>query len=758
MALLFAFLMLAAFLTASAANMVAELSNSIEALFAKSRVPHFVQMHAGEVDRRQITNFAADNRFVRDSQLVEMVNIHGADILLNGDPLTEKASIMDHYFVKQNKAFDVLLNMNSTPVHVNQGEIAIPIYYKQQKNIKLGDNIKIAGLSLTVKDFVRDAQMNPSIIHSKRFVISEADFNRLKQEKAGDLEYLVEFRLKDLNDLSAFRKDYVAAEMPAKGPSVDYPLFRTLNALTDGMVAAVLILISLLLGIIAMLCIRFIILASMEEDTREIGVMKAIGIRQHAITKIYLLKYMVLAVAASLSGYAASLLLGKYFTGNLLLYMGKAPMPLLLRLVPVAAVGLTCLLIVLFCLYILRRLSRMSAVEAMRSAETGQRPGRASKLPLYKSKLLPVSVFLGIRDAITRFGMYLLLCTVLFIAAFMAIVPVHFLNTIQSPDFIRYMGVEKSDIRMDLQEMADAEKFNHVVRTLERDPDVAQFAAHSTSRLRVLVAEGIWEPLTIETGDFSKFPLSYVKGKAPSRKNEIALSYLNSEDLEKEVGDLLRLKVGKQEEQMIVSGIYQDITNGGRTAKAVLDHNKGDILRYQISLDVKPGIDIAKKTAAYAERFPFAKVTGLQGYVTQTFQNTIDQVRLFTMIAMVIAASIAALIASLFLKMVLAKDASQIGIMKGMGLSVRSIRLHYLTSMLATSVLGIALGTAAASLLGEMLAGMFLSFMGASDINFVIVPVHAYLLCPLALLIAVTGAALAGMDPIKKNTVMELGK
>jgi len=110
------------------------------------------------------------------------------------------------------------------------------------------------------------------------------------------------------------------------------------------------------------------------------------------------------------------------------------------------------------------------------------------------------------------------------------------------------------------------------------------------------------------------------------------------------------------------------------------------------------------------------------------------------------------------LKMVLAKDASQIGIMKGLGLSVRSIRLQYLTSMLATSILGIAFGTAAASLLGERLAGMFLSFMGASDIDFVIVPIHAYLLCPLALLIAVTGAAFAGMDPIKKNTVMELGK
>jgi len=750
--------MLAAFLAASASNMVAELSNSIEVLFTKSRVPHFVQMHAGELDRNQMEDFAAGNRFVQDSQLVEMVNIHGADILLNDQPLTEKTSIMDHYFVKQNNNFDLLLNMQSSPLQIHEGEVAIPVYYKQQKDIRLGDSIKIAGLTLKVTDFVRDAQMNPSIIHSKRFVISEADMERLKHGKATSLEYLVEFRLKDLGHLPAFRKDYAAAGMPAKGPTVDYPLFRTLNALTDGMVAAVLILVSLLLGIIALLCIRFIILASMEEDAREIGVMKAIGIRQHAIAKIYVLKYLVLAVTASLAGYIASLFLGGYFTGHVLLYMGKAPLPLMLRLVPLVTVGLACLLLVLFCFVILRRLGRISAVEALRSAETQQRPGRALKLQLHRSRLLPVPFFLGIRDAATRVRLYLLLCIVLFIAAFMAIVPTHFLNTIQSPDFIRYMGVEKSDIRIDLQEKANAEMFNRMIRILETDQNVEQFAAHSTKRLSVRGTEGIWEPLTVETGDFSKFPLSYVKGTAPVRKNEIALSYLNSEDLKKEVGDLLQLKTSKKEKQMVVSGIYQDITNGGRTAKAVLNDSGEDILRYQISLNMKPGINVSKKTEEYAERFPFAKVTGLQDYVSQTFQNTIDQVRLFTIIALVIAVAIAALIASLFLKMVLAKDASQIGIMKGMGVSSRSIQLQYLTSMLVVSIFGIGAGAATASLLGEQIAGLLLSIMGASDIDFVIVPIHAYLLCPLALLIAVAGAALAGMDPIRKNSIIGMGK
>ena len=44
---------------------------------------------------------------------------------------------------------------------------------------------------------------------------------------------------------------------------------------------------------IAALCIRLTFLATMDEDMREIGVMKAIGISKKDIKKVYLNKYRV---------------------------------------------------------------------------------------------------------------------------------------------------------------------------------------------------------------------------------------------------------------------------------------------------------------------------------------------------------------------------------------------------------------------------------------------------------------------------------
>ena len=70
---LFVFVMLSALLVASGTNMILELSNSLNYLFIKSDTPHFVQMHAGEVDQAEIERWTASNSLVKRQQTVEMV-------------------------------------------------------------------------------------------------------------------------------------------------------------------------------------------------------------------------------------------------------------------------------------------------------------------------------------------------------------------------------------------------------------------------------------------------------------------------------------------------------------------------------------------------------------------------------------------------------------------------------------------------------------------------------------------------------------
>ena len=73
----FAFIFLAALLAASGTNLIIELSNSLNVLFARAHTPHFVQMHAGPLDQAKIDSWTAANEMVSDQQTVEMITVDG---------------------------------------------------------------------------------------------------------------------------------------------------------------------------------------------------------------------------------------------------------------------------------------------------------------------------------------------------------------------------------------------------------------------------------------------------------------------------------------------------------------------------------------------------------------------------------------------------------------------------------------------------------------------------------------------------------
>jgi putative ABC transport system permease protein len=220
------------------------------------------------------------------------------------------------------------------------------------------------------------------------------------------------------------------------------------------------------------------------------------------------------------------------------------------------------------------------------------------------------------------------------------------------------------------------------------------------------------------------------------------------------VGDTLQFVVDGREQEMVVSGVYQDVTNGGLTAKANLPFNKETVLWYVVAVDVKGNINA--KIDEYNKAFYPAKVTHLEGYVAQTFGNTIEQLKLITTVAIVIAISVSILITSLFLKMLIAKDYSQIAIMKSLGASLQDTRIQYVTRALVVLNLGIIIGTIISNTFGQSLVSAVMSQMGASQIEFVIKPIQAYVLSPLALMLVVTVTTLISIASIKETSITRM--
>lgn len=735
------FVAAAAMLVSLAAILGVNLFGAIDTLMTQAKTPHFMQMHAGEINMERLAEFAAADENVEEFQVLEFLGIEGSQMVFGENSLSD--NVQDNGLSVQSEKFDFLLDLGGNVIHVSDGEIYVPICYGKDQTVKVGDKAVISGKEFIVAGFLRDSQMNSTLSSSKRFLVSKQDYEVLKG--TGSSEYLIEFRLKDASKLSVFETAYTNAGMEANGPMITYPLFKTINAVSDGMMIGIILLVSVLAVAIAFMCIRFTLLAKMEDDYREIGVMKAIGLRVSEIKKIYLIKYIVIALTGSILGFALSFLFKGVLLENIRLYMGESENEFAALLFGIIGILAVFSAIIAYVNGVLRRFRKISPAQAIRFGTSREKAAGTKYFSLSKNRLLDTNLFLGVKDVLARKGIYGTMLGVLVLAAFIVIVPQNLYNTISGENFFTYMGIGKCDIRIDLQQTDHIpEKTAEILDTMKSDQDIEKYVVLTTKTFPVKLDNGLEERIKVELGDHSVFPVQYSKGRAPSGDNEIALSVLNSEELGKTVGDVVTLIIDGKVKELTVCGLYSDITNGGKTSKASFRDQSPDIMWSMFSAKLADHSFVAEKGAEYAQKFAYAKVSEIDEYVNQTLGNLISSVGKASFAAMAASLFITALITLMFMKMLIAKDRYPIAVMKAVGFKNSDLIKQYIFRSVFVLLIGIVLGTILANTLGELIAGLVISSFGASSFQFVVNPFSAYLLCPLMMVCTVLIATIIG--------------
>lgn len=736
---LFLFITLAAILISSGIRLLVSTQNSIDTFFKNAKSIDYVQMVTQKPNEKELASFVQSQDGILCQQTQEMLGIDNSNIYYGRQMTSAPDSVMEYSFVTQNRDFDYLLNMDNRPVQVGKGEIGIPIYVMETMGLQVGQPLIIQKgdfkMEFTTSCYVRDSQMNPSMVSSKRFVISREDYTILKNN-IGETEYLVAFLLADNVNTTTLESEYLAAGLP-HGIGYDRTVLRLMNILSSGISLAILAFISFIFIFISILCLRFIVLAALEEEITEIGVMKAIGIHPKTICKLYRIKYFSIAATACFAGFLLSLALSPLITRSVQLYMGKASSSPIQLVCPAIGALFVFALIALSCNLMLRKTRKITPVTAMQGMYHEKKDSVAIHWKLHQSKLSNIHILLGIRDVFCRFQLYFIPFVVLTLSSFIMIVPINMLTTITSPDFTRYSGAGQSDIRIDLRHSEDVRsRFTEMQSTLSNDTDIAQFSCSVIAHYRVKTKDGSFESFQVDNGDFSLFPLEYLEGKQPVNDSEIALSYLNSENLQKKTGDVLEVVVEEEIRKLTVSGVYQDLTFGGRTAKSNLPWQDDNALWYKIHINLVPGTSIDSKIAEYVNLFSPAKITGIEEYVSQTFSTTVQQVKIISAAAIFIAAFVCFLILSLFYKMLLAKDRTEIRTQKRLGFTNTNLRLRYMSSSTVILFVSVLIGSFLAIVLGEILMGLMLSGLGIIKVRFIINIGLSVILCPFILVLS----------------------
>lgn len=688
------------------------LIGSIDVLMEKAQTPDFLQMHAGELSEQELTEFA-DREEVREYQTLKFLNLENGSLSLDGRTLIN--STQDNGVCVQSEKFDFLLDMDNRIVIPSEGEVYVPVCYRREYQLKVGQYMQLGDIQLVIAGFLRDSQMNSMMASSKRFLVNPADYERLKS--MGTEEYLIEFLLREGTDVNTFATEYADSGLPANGPTITGPLIRMMNALSDGLMILVILLVSVLLLLIAMLCIWYTLLNKLEAEQREVSMLRAIGIDRRRIRRMYLLKFLILSAAGALTGLLFAYLLQKPLSAQLRELYGPSENGMWGLLPAVLGAVMTEAVLLLMINHTLKKRERRSAAP------------RA-----------------------------LIVIVVIAACVFMMSVPHSLQSTIASPQFVTYMGIGDGEIRLDIRQteniLGDTDR---VAELLSRDNQISRYTVLLTGSYRILLPDGSVAKLNVETGDHSVFPVTYAEGEAPVEENELALSWLCAREFGLTVGDEVELLVGEDRQRYRISGIYSDITNGGKTAKAAVVANAAeqqDSVAWSIcyiTLDEWVDADewLSELQSRLAEAGINAKAVDIREYVLGTYGQTMRQIQLASRVAVGIAFGVMLLVVMLFVRLLVTKERFSVSLRKALGFTGREIKAIYYRRLLGVALLGVLLGILSGNLLGERLSGLLLQSMGAAGFRFIIDLRTIYIAIPVFALLTALLAVMLGLRAVK---------
>ena len=724
------FMAVTAMLLGLSIYLFASLAASIDTLMTKAETPHFLQMHTGELNESEIENFTESRSDVDKYQILRFLNLQNSCLSI-GDKSFE-TNMQDNGLCCQSECFDYLVDGYNNVIQAEPGEVYVPVAYKNEYEIEQGDKMRIGTEELTVAGFLRDSQMNSMMASSKRFLVSETDYERL--EKLGSEEYLIEFRLKEGSNVNAFATDYKDAGLPENGPTITYPLIRVMNALSDGVMILIILLVSFVVLFISVLCIRYIILTQLEKDRREIGMLKAVGISGKDIRSLYLSKYLILSMIGCFAGIVAAMVIAELLGTGIKEMYGEAENKILIYIFMVLGALLAEAIILIFIRRILRATEKESAVSALCG-----RNGSDKKSNLWRPALIISAA-----------------------SVFMILVPMGMKSTMAAPEFVTYMGIGNSHIRIDLRQKDDIRDATlDISNKIQADERVENFSVMQTRGYKVNLPDGETYNLMLENGDHSIFPVNYQDGRYPESEKEIALSILNAEEMNVKVGDELTVLKeagdGKTEKcSCTVCGIYSDITNGGKTAKGCIDDSddKTPPMWSIIYVSLKDESKVSKWIDEYQSAFSSGsegiKVIGISDYLQGIYGQTIRNIHDAYVLTMVLSGIIIIVVIVLLMRLIIWKERKDSSLKKALGLLSSEIRADYLKKLVLYVFPGISAGVLLGVFLGQRLAGGLLSLMGASGFQFVIDPLESFVLAPALIMISACIAAVISLAEIKR--------
>ena len=556
--ILLLFVVLCSMFASAAVNNIVAVTGGIEHYFDVSDVPDVIVQIEGENDAEEKISALPSVDEVKTEHWLPVIsskyfkhNGKKLDNFINPAIMISDKEMAINYFDTDN---NIIESVDRNCFYANAT-------FLQNTDIKEGDDVELTlgSSKLTLKFmgrfkgalFSSESSANPYLI------INSEDYDHLDKDEAIRFMNYKQLYVKtsDSDSVRELVKDYEGIYVNTRDEMKSIYLY-------DMIAAYIMMVISIVLMITAFVVLRFTIGFTIREEFREIGVMKAVGIDNGGIRRLYIIKYLAISVIGAAAGFFGSIPLGdmmmRAISDNMVLISESGSF---MGLISTAAV---IALILLFCYGCTRRVKKLSPIDAVRNGQTGERFGRRSILHLSRSKL-PSTGFMAVNDVLSapkRFG----IITVIFTLCILMITLMsNFAMTLKSEKILWLFGVPTSEAHiLDSETIfkvcSDQSECEHIISDTEKllaengmpgkctiSVSVRSEAAYKNKKAHIL--------LNTTKGDTND-TLRVDEGSAPQKNDEIAMTISALNDLDAHIGDRITAVIGDKEYEFIITGRY----------------------------------------------------------------------------------------------------------------------------------------------------------------------------------------------------------
>ncbi|MEK4425058.1 ABC transporter permease [Solibacillus sp. FSL K6-1523] len=723
---LFIFILVAALLLNIGLMVITQINAFFDSKAEQLKDPHAIIMMDHASYHSKYGEFITNYPGVTETETEEAILMNLAKYNFGDNDLTSSAAIFNaenHRTIGKLKLVEKLNNSSTN-------DIFIPNIFKTNGNYELGEEFTITyqnkNYDFRVAGFFETAMMGTTSVGIMKFMLPAISYEIFADELDKQMEGLVlsammEDKIQSTNLINDFTKAYPglsAGDTNSFFWTLDIDMVKNVSTLTINIIAMILVAFAAIIVLVSLIVIKYRVSNSIEDGMKNIGVLKAIGYTNGQILSSINLQFVLIALSASLVGVALSYGLMP-FIGNIISSLSglvwNQKFDMMINLANIFIVTLCVVIVTLISAFRVRKITPIMALRGGIQTHNFRR----NHFPLEKMRA-GLHFSLAIKSMLSNVKQNFMILFIIIALTFASVFSVVLYYNIASDKtaFVNLFGAEPGNVLI----------------TVQPDASTKELLGHIKQMDQVRKAE-IFDliPIKIDnqtvyntvTDNYDQLENNVVyEGRQPKYENEISISWVVSNQINKGIGDTVEVEYGTEATRFLVTGLSQSIGNLGQISALTMDGIQ------QLQSDYK-GMTLYVYLDGISNESFIKKVQKQYGdYIVETLnideniesQTGIYTTAVFAVMVMVLAITVLVVVMILYLviKMMIIKRKKEFGVMKAIGYSTIQLMHQISISFVPVMITGVAIGGVLGYFYTNPMLSVLLSSVGVKRLDFTV--------------------------------------